>query len=63
MKKGSANLGYFVICKLRNGNIILAFTNSFISAVEIAEHFEQGEYSNEIKIVKISTGAIYEYIF
>ena len=63
MKKGSANLGYWVICKCKNGNVIPAFTDSFSSAMEIAERFADGEYTNEIKIVKISTGAIYEYIF
>ena len=63
MKKGSANLGYWVICKCKNGNVIPAFTDSFSSAMEIAERFTDSEYTNEIKIVKISTGAIYEYIF
>lgn len=63
MKKVSANLGYWVICKCKNGNVIPAFTDSFSSAMEIAERFTDGEYTKEIKIVKISTGAIYDCIF
>ena len=63
MKKGSANLGYWVICKCKNGNVIPAFTDSFSSAMEIADMMIGGEYTVEVKILKISTGTIYDYIF
>lgn len=61
-QKGSANLGYLVTCKMQNGNVIPAFTECFSSAMEIAKRFEEGEYSEEVKILKISTGATFEYI-
>lgn len=62
-KKESVNLGYLVTCKMQNGNVIPAFTDCFSSALEIAEMFKRGEYTNEVKILKISTGATFEYIF
>ena len=63
MEKGSANLGYLVTCKMRNGNVIPAFTDCFSSATEIAERFACGEYTKKVKILKISTGALFEYVF
>lgn len=63
MEKGSANLGYLVTCKMQNGNVIPAFTDCFSSAVEIAERFKRGEYTKEVKIFKLSTGAMFEYVF
>lgn len=62
-KKGCANLGYLVTCEMRNGNVIPAFTDCFSSAVEIAERFKRGEYAKKVKIFKLSTGAMFEYIF
>lgn len=62
-KKGTANLGYLVTCEMQNGNIIPAFTDCFSSALEIAARFERGEYTKKVKILKISTGATFEYIF
>lgn len=61
-KKGSANLGYLVTCKMANGNVIPAFTDSFSSATEIADMMIGGEYANEVKIIKISTGSVFEYV-
>lgn len=61
-KKGIANLGYLVTCEMRNGNVIPAFTDCFSSAMEIAERFEGGEYTKKVKILKISTGATFEYV-
>lgn len=61
-KKGSANLGYLVTCEMQNGNVIPSFTDSFSSAMAIAEMFESGEYTAEVKILKISTGATFEFI-
>lgn len=62
-EKGSVNLGYLVTCKMRNGNVIPAFTGCFSSAMAIAEIFISGEYPEEIKILKISSGSIFEFIF
>ena len=61
-KKGSANLGYLVTCKMQNGNVIPAFTDSFSSATEIADMMIGGEDAVEVKILKISTGATFEYV-
>ena len=61
-KKGITNLGYLVTCKMQNDNVIPAFTDSFSSAMEIAERFKRGEYTNVVKILKISTGATFEYV-
>lgn len=61
-KKGSVNLGYLVTCKMQNGNVIPAFTDSFSSATEIADMMIAGEYAKEVKIVKISTGSVFEYV-
>lgn len=52
---------YLVICKLKNGNVIPAFTDCFYSAVEIAARFESGEYTEKVNILKISTGATFEF--
>lgn len=60
-KKGTANLGYLVTCEMQNGNIIPAFTDCFSSALEIAARFECGEYTKKVKILKISTGATFEF--
>ena len=60
--KGRANLGYLVTCKMQNGNVIPAFTDSFSSATEIADMMIGGEYAKEVKIFKISTGSVFEYV-
>lgn len=62
-EKESANLGYLVTCEMRNGNVIPAFTNCFSSAVEIAASFECGEYTKKVKILKISAGSAFEYVY
>lgn len=62
-KKESVNLGYLVTCKMQNDNVIPAFTDCFSSAMEIAERFTRGEYTKEVKIFKLSTGAMFECIF
>lgn len=54
-------LNYLVVCKCENGNIIPAFTDSFSSALEIAEQFKSGKYTKEVKLFKISTGAPFEF--
>lgn len=54
-------LNYLVTCKLKNGNVIPAFTDSFSSALEIAERFKTGKYTEEVKILKISSGATFDF--
>lgn len=54
-------LNYLVICKCQNGNVIPTFTDSYSSALEIAERFKSGEYTKEVKIFKISTDAPFEF--
>lgn len=54
-------LNYLVTCKLKNGNVIPAFTDCFSSAMEIAAMFESGEYTEKVKILKISTGAMFDF--
>ena len=54
-------LNYLVLCKCQNGNVIPAFTDSFSSALEIVERFKSGEYTKEVKLLKISTGATFEF--
>lgn len=61
-KKESSNLGYLVTCEMRNGNVILAFTDYFSSAQEIAKRFEEGDYTKKVKIINLLTGAIFEYV-
>lgn len=62
-KKNQTNIGYLVTCETRNGNVIPAFTDCFSSAREIAERFEEGDYTKEVKILKLLTGATFKYIF
>lgn len=52
-------LNYLILCKCKNGNVIPALTDSFSSALEIAERFKTGKYAEEVKILKISTGATF----
>jgi hypothetical protein len=54
---------YLIICKLDNGNVVPAFTDDFKNALAIAEMFNGGEYTEEVTIVKISTGATTKFIF
>lgn len=54
---------YLIICKLVNGNVVPAFADDFKNALAIAEMFNDGEYTEEVKIVKISTGATTMFIF
>lgn len=61
--KGYANLGYLVTCHLQNGNIIPAFTDAYSSALTIADMFNDGKYTVKVTILKLSTGATFEYIF
>lgn len=54
---------YLVTSKLKNGNVIPALTDTFSSAMAIADMFYKGEYTVKVEIVKISTGATTQYVF
>lgn len=54
---------YVIICKLKNGNTILAFAETLSSAIRIADMFIGGEFTKCVEIVKIETGATTKFIF
>lgn len=54
---------YVIICKLKNGNAIPAFAETFSSAIRIADMFIGGEFTECVEVVKISTGATIKYVF
>ena len=56
-------MGYMVTCKLKNGNVMSSFADTFSSAMLIAEKFISGEFTKRVEIVKISTGATTRYIY
>lgn len=61
--EGGVKMSYVIICKLDNGNIIPAFAESFNVAMHIADMFIDGEFTECVEIVKISTGATIKYVF
>ena len=54
---------YVITCKLKNGNTIPAFAETFSSAMHIADMFIDGEFTERVEVVKISTGATIKYVF
>lgn len=54
---------YLIICKLDNGNIIPAFADDFGTAVATAEMFNGGEYTKDVTIINVETGATTKFIF
>ena len=54
---------YLIICKLDNGNVIPAFANDFKAALATAEMFNSGDYTKEVTIITIETGATTKFIF
>lgn len=54
---------YLIICKLDNGNFIPAFANDFKAALATAEMFNSGDYTKEVNIITIESGAITQVIF
>lgn len=59
----STNLGYLVTCTLKNGDVIPAFTDTYSSAINIADMFCEGEYTVKVEIHVISTGVTTTYVF
>lgn len=54
---------YLIICKLDNGNIIPAFAGDFKTALSTAEMFNGGDYTKEVTIITVETGATTKFIF
>lgn len=54
---------YLVICKLNNGNVIPAIVNDFKAALATAEMFNSGDYTKEVTIITLETGATSKFIF
>jgi hypothetical protein len=54
---------YVIICKLDNGNVIPAFANDFKTALATAEMFNGGEYTKDVTIITVETGATTKVIF
>lgn len=54
---------YVIICKLDNGNVIPAFANDFKTALATAEMFNSGDYTKEVTIITVETGATTKFIF
>lgn len=54
---------YVIICKLDNGNVIPAFANDFKTALTTAEMLNSGDYTKEVTIITVETGATTKFIF
>lgn len=54
---------YVIICKLDNENVITAFANDFKAALATAEMFNGGEYTKDVTIITVETGATTKFIF
>lgn len=53
---------YIVICTLYNGNVIPAIFNDFKTALETVKMFNSGDFTKEVKMFNLSTGATFEFI-
>lgn len=62
-RKGGVKMTYVIICKLDNGNVIPAFANDFKTALATAEMFNGGEYTKDVTIITVETGATTKFIF
>lgn len=56
-------MSYLIICNLDNGNVIPAFANDFKTALATAEMFNGGEYTKDVTIITVETGATTKFIF
>lgn len=61
--KSGVKIQYTIICKLKNGNVIPAFAETFSEAMCIADTFSRGNFTERVKIIKTSTGATTRYVF
>ena len=56
-------MGYMVTCKLKNGNVMSSFADTFSSAMHVADMFINSEFTERVEVIKISTGATTRYVF
>ena len=56
-------MGYMVTCRLKNGNVMSSFAGTFSSAMHAADMFINGEFTERVEVIKISTGATTRYVF
>lgn len=61
--EGGVKMAYLIICKLDNGNVIPAFANDFKAALATAEMFNSGDYTKDVTIITVETGATTKFIF
>ena len=54
---------YLVICKLDNGNVIPAIVNDFETALATAKMFNNGDFTKEVTIITMETGATSKFVF
>lgn len=61
--KGGAKMRYLIICKLTNDNVIPAIVNDIKTALATAEMFNNGDFTKEVKVITLETGALTKFIF
>lgn len=61
--KTGVKIQYTIICKLKNGNVIPAFAETFSGAMRIADIYSRGDFTERVEIIKTSTGATTRYVF
>ena len=54
---------YLIICKLDNGNVIPAIVNDLKTALATVEMFNNGDFTKEVKVITLETGASSTFIF
>lgn len=54
---------YLIICKLDNGNVIPAIVNDFKTALATVDMFNNGDFTKEVKVITLETGATTKFIF
>lgn len=54
---------YLIICKLDNGNVIPAIVNDLKTALATVEMFNNGDFTKEVKVITLETGASSKFVF
>ena len=54
---------YLIICKLDNGNVIPTIVNDFKTALAKVDMFNNGDFTKEVKVITLETGASTKFIF
>lgn len=63
MKKRGVKMTYLIVCKLNNGNVIPAIVNDFKTALETVKMFNSGDFTKEVNVITLETGATSKFIF